>query len=101
MVLAFIRKIDESLPMQDQHQLKAEAAISNAKAILAADEKTVVEMDRIATDGNNQYTVNVGAVFSARTEVEHLLKAAYSETPFGDPSADWLEAEAAKLGFEL
>lgn len=83
------------------NQAKAEAAIEKAKAILAANERTSVEMDRVMTDGRNQYAVNVGGTFSARTEAEYILRAAYSETPFGDSSADWLEVEAAKLGVEL
>lgn len=92
----------------NEAQAKAEAAIAKAKQMLDANQLTAVEMNRVMTDGRNQYTVNVGGVFSARTEAEFMLLEVFNSLPLGEaaddyehPVAKWMQAEAAKLGITL
>jgi hypothetical protein len=89
-------------------KVQAEAAIEKAKAMLAANKPTAVEMDRVMTDGNNAYTVNVGGSISARTEAQFMLLEVFNSLPLGAPEDDydsaemkWMQAEAAKLGITL
>lgn len=96
----------------NEYQIKAEAAVMKAKAILTENKVTVIEMDRVMTDGNNEYTRNVSGSFSAQTEAQFYLTEAVNSMvlPFGASTEDcanfiaaldWMEVEAAKLGFEI
>ncbi len=93
--------------MNLKYQMDVEAIIAKAKAILSEGKSTSMEMSRVMTDGRNEYTHNIGGVFSARTEMEFYLKeecrkfmnsGAFSEL---EPALDWMTEEAAKLGVEL
>lgn len=88
--------------MKNENRIKAETAIKNAKEILAANKINVVEMDRVMTDGRNQYTRNVGGSFSARTEAEYMLMEVFGDLDIKDSETEeWMQAEAAKLGITL
>lgn len=83
-------------------QAKAEAAIAKAQAMLSENKLTVVEMDRVMTDGRNEYTRNVGGAFSARTEAEFMLLEAFNNIALDNEATEqWMQAEAAKLGITL
>lgn len=90
-----------------EHQIKAEAAIERAKAMLTENKSVAVEISRTMTDGRNTYTRNVGGVFSARTEAEFMLYNTFNALPVGDgeetycDAAKFMQAEATKLGITL
>lgn len=92
----------------------AREAVARAKAILTANQPVAYEMEiklgggaysdsasRTPKPSKGGYTQNHGGLISARTEAECLLRDAYLATEFGSADQEFVEREAAAIGFEL